>query len=981
MRKGKLLTMVLIAVMVCSVGFSGFIGSATPVTEQEIQDAIDAGVAWLVSQQDPSTGKWQDVPRTAFVLIKLQDRAYDKGLDPFETDETEPDYYEYATNVIDGWEYLFSVDGGGYPIYIKKQSIDNQDHTGGASGTVDNPDTRVNGYGIYFSGSTIYYTGIGLMALAASGDPSHVNEGSIDYDGDGNADTFGEIAQDVVDWLAWAQADTGNAEGGYYYSAMDDSGSGADNSNSGYAYLGLAAAEAFGCTVPNWVKTELDVWIDYIQNDANGGSAYSTGWGTDFWINELKTGNLIFEMTFYGDVPSTTRFQNAMDYIETHWQDANLQPGWIGDWGVDDDSDSWIDEDPYGGGDDDGDSLVDEDMGMVHYQAIYCLMKGLEYSGIDTIDLSGSGGSSTHDWYAEFAEVIVDRQRSDGSWESSPCYVWPPGWPGFGAWGTMSGEILSTIWALLTLEKVTPPPPFAKRLFPEEGGLGTVVHVTIDVRVGEGQTVTVEDTLPLQLSYIKGTFTVNGVPKTPTIKKTPPPPPRLKIVTYDLDTAGDYTIEFDVKVDEAKSWEEMEVCNLVKGTWYEDKVIVEEREAQACFTILPFEELHKNVGIPKADVVFAIDLTGSMLEEIDEVKENATTIMNNLAAQIADVQFGLITYMDYDGYYSTYSSDTGTWYNATYGWVGYGDYPYNLDVDITDDTTSMEENITGLINGWGGDDPQDYTRIIHESWNDPNLHWRTDAVRFLILFGDNVPHDTNFDNDDDGLPENTGGDPGRDTVLGTGDDLDFETEVANAAAADVHIMAVYSGWSGEKYPWTYMADETDGGYYELTEAGDIPEAIQELIKEQAEESLTVKVGTDVQWALVIDVINTFDYTMEDTVITDHFGAEIEIDDADPEKEGINEVSITHGTWDWDYTKGKSKKVFLTWNIGDLLPGETARLILLVSTKTNPGGHQEYSESGIYEMNSGATLKFIDPVQDTQLSAYTDSIYVEAVEDC
>ena len=94
------------------------------------------------------------------------------------------------------------------------------------------------------------------------------------------------------------------------------------------------------------------------------------------------------------------------------------------------------------------------------------------------------------------------------------------------------------------------------------------------------------------------------------------------------------------------------------------------------------------------------------------------------------------------------------------------------------------------------------------------------------------------------------------------------------------------------------------------------------------------------------------------------------------------VSITHGAVSYR-TKGKSAKVFLTWEIGDLLPSETARLILLVSTDLNPKGHQEYSEPGIYELNSGATLKFIDPEQDMQLSAYTDSIYVTVLpaEDC
>ena len=501
-----------------------------------------------------------------------------------------------------------------------------------------------------------------------------------------------------------------------------------------------------------------------------------------------------------------------------------------------------------------------------------------------------------------------------------------------------------------------------KMMSPTEGELGDVVHVTLTVGNEPGHTVTVVDTLPSDFSYITGTFTVDGVPATPTVIKSE--------ISYTINDPGTYMIEFDVKVDSAY-WEDREVCNVATATWYDETgIIVDEMEVSECFIIHAFEELHKNVGIPKADVVFAIDLTGSMWDEIEEVKDNAENIMNSLAAQIGDVQFGLISYMDYTGTYTT--TEPGSvpeTYTATYGWAPAGDYPYQLDQDITDDTSVMATKINALTLGSGGDGPQDYTRIIHESWNDPDLNWRTDAKRILILFGDNVPHDTDFDYNNDGTPDNTGGDPGPDTILGTDDDLDFETEVTNAAAADVHIMSVYSGWSPIRYPWEYMASETGGGYYELTEAGQIPEAIEDLIKAQAQETLTINEKTETQWAVVMDIINPFPYTMTNTIISDRFGAEIEMDE---------EVLVTHGTYDIT-TKGKSEKMFLNWNIGDLESGETARLILLVSTDLNPAGIQEYSSPGIYELNSGATLKFIDPEQDMQLSAVTDSIYVTVLD--
>ncbi|UCB59008.1 MAG: hypothetical protein JSV67_01545, partial [Thermoplasmatales archaeon] len=225
----------------------------------------------------------------------------------------------------------------------------------------------------------------------------------------------------------------------------------------------------FGCTVPQWVKTELNVWIGYIQNDQgplddglqilpDGGSGYGDASG---WVNELKTGNLIFEMTFYGDNPSVQRFKDAIDYIERHWNDLNMQPGFRGDLGIDDDTDGYVDEDPYNWIDDDGDGLIDEDMGLTHhYQAIYCLMKGLEYSGISHLDLD-MDNIPEHNWYAEFADMLIGQQNADGSWPSSPSYVWEDGSP-----GTMSGDILSTVWALLTLERIAPPtPPFIEKHF------------------------------------------------------------------------------------------------------------------------------------------------------------------------------------------------------------------------------------------------------------------------------------------------------------------------------------------------------------------------------------------------------------------------------------------------------------------------------------------------------------------------------------
>jgi hypothetical protein len=71
---------------------------------------------------------------------------------------------------------------------------------------------------------------------------------------------------------------------------------------------------------------------------------------------------------------------------------------------------------------------------------------------------------------------------------------------------------------------------------------------------------------------------------------------------------------------------------------------------------------------------------------------------------------------------------------------------------------------------------------------------------------------------------------------------------------------------------------------------------------------------------------------------------------------------------------------LTWNVGSLpAEGDSASLYLKVATDVNPGDNQEYTDdiATQHELNSGATLKFIDSNgTNLQLSAHTEPISVE-----
>jgi hypothetical protein len=403
-----------------------YAGPAIAATEADIELSVQDGLAWLVAQQnsnlaDPNYGSWnayygQLEAGTGLALYKLCDRAYElKKENPDIESPFDPDY-DYYQNVTNGFNWLFN--------HLLVVDIGIQDHTAGATGTMDNPDYSGNGKGVRTtSGYTSYATGIVLAAIAASDTPDRVVN---DLSSPVNGWTYGQVAQDMVDFLAFSQVDPSKdsagytVEGGWDYWAVDNGvgGSGwqGDQSNSGYAVLGLGEAQAFGCTIPNWVKTELKWWIDWVQDDVNGdtddgGSLYSYP-GDWLGVNILKTGNLIFEMALVGDTPATQRVKDATDYLVRHWNDAsgnNLPPGWNGT--------------------------------PAEYQAMFCAMKGLEYMGIDTFD--------GIDWFEDFADVIVAQQDKT------------PG-PTYGSWQQDSGRgepVIITEWALLTLEKVAPPTP------------------------------------------------------------------------------------------------------------------------------------------------------------------------------------------------------------------------------------------------------------------------------------------------------------------------------------------------------------------------------------------------------------------------------------------------------------------------------------------------------------------------------------------
>ncbi len=361
-----------------------FLPGTYAFTEEEIEASIELGLSWLVAQQSLADGSWEgSVARTGFAVVKLEDRAFELGYDsPFADD------YPYKDNVINGLDYIFS--------------------------RAANDDC-----GIHFINRDTYDTGIAMMAIAAGKDMTRVVPAVVPVIG---GMTYGQVLEANISYFANAQRTSPTYEGGFGYGCGDPLSHSADNSNSGYAVLGMQFAETTGITIPGAIKTQLDIWIDLIQCD-DGASEYYPTFGC-YWPNCLKTGNLLSELAFIGELKDSARAQLALSYIGGKWYGENVETGW------------GYDPTPVGS--------------IAQYQATYTLMKGLESMGIVNDEIPG-----VSDWFQDFADVIVAQQDVTGYWASSPAYVLPGG-----AYGTMSGTVLSTVWALLTLERVAPPSPY-----------------------------------------------------------------------------------------------------------------------------------------------------------------------------------------------------------------------------------------------------------------------------------------------------------------------------------------------------------------------------------------------------------------------------------------------------------------------------------------------------------------------------------------
>ncbi|HRA19785.1 MAG TPA: VWA domain-containing protein [Anaerolineae bacterium] len=243
----------------------------------------------------------------------------------------------------------------------------------------------------------------------------------------------------------------------------------------------------------------------------------------------------------------------------------------------------------------------------------------------------------------------------------------------------------------------------------------------------------------------------------------------------------------------------------------------------------------KPVHVPpapgRADLLFAFDTTGSMGPVLDSAKSNAVAIMADLARLIPDIQFAVVDFRDYP--------------LEPFGESG--DWPYRLRQSVTGDRSAVVAAIAATSANQGGDAPEAYSRTLHEAVADGSIGWRPDARRFVVMFGDDVPHDDDLNTGLGVQPVNPGGswcgatpscrrDPGRDGLPGTADDLDLQTVLGALAASRTTLLYVVSGGGSTNQAnmtqyWRQWArwNGSGGDAVALAAAAGLPAAIQDLV--------------------------------------------------------------------------------------------------------------------------------------------------------
>ena len=180
-----------------------------------------------------------------------------------------------------------------------------------------------------------------------------------------------------------------------------------------------------------------------------------------------------------------------------------------------------------------------------------------------------------------------------------------------------------------------------------------------------------------------------------------------------------------------------------------------------------------DTGVP-LDVLFLLDSTGSMADEIDQIKRTLLSIsarVSDLPSQ-PDLRFGMVSYRDREDEYVTRLFD--------------------FDADVG----RFANTIRNVVADGGGDEPESLNEALHMAIQ--RLKWRTgDSIRLVFLLADAPPH------------------------LDYEDDYDYAVEMVEAKKRGIKIFSVASsGLNAQgEYIFRQIAQHTMGRFIFLLYPG------------------------------------------------------------------------------------------------------------------------------------------------------------------
>jgi len=339
---------------------------ANAASQTSINNAIQKSLTYLNGTQ-ASNGHWggslNPVASTAMAVLAFENAGH------YGWNATDP----YNNTVQNGLNWLFSM---GTNVTIENQ-------------TAGNPDVSGTGIGVAWTSDSypIYETPMVLNAIVGSNAPTNVTS-----PGPLGVRTYHAIAQDIVDYLAWAQTDPGSTyRGGWTYGPEDNSSSDADNSNTAWPIIGFLAAELWGINAPAFVKSELNYWVATCQ-DLTGNATSNIQYGSFGYYDHVPFGIVtdaasgILQLDYLGASSANASIIAAEGVMNRNWTTND------GGWNV--------------------------NIGNLY--CMYEVMKAMRDATPTPIQyIANYDGTPGVEWYngtGEYADALVANQSTTGSW-------------------------------------------------------------------------------------------------------------------------------------------------------------------------------------------------------------------------------------------------------------------------------------------------------------------------------------------------------------------------------------------------------------------------------------------------------------------------------------------------------------------------------------------------------------------------------------